>query len=99
MAVNELRALMIMLYEYLVSKGSRLERDYLDLFDSYYKLLLSSRPERRFSSADVLQLIETKSKFDEFCEIQKDIYQILSLYKNAGFGDSAENPPPNSTKY
>lgn len=89
MAVNELRSFIIMLYEYLVSKGSRLEADYIELLDFHYRDMFASRPELKVSTYDLTKLIESKAKFDEFCEIQKELHEIISLYKSSAFGDKA----------
>ena len=70
-----------MLYEYLYLKGNRIEEEYLRLFDLVYKDLFNSRPDRFNEAFDLYKLIQGKSRFDTFCEIQKDIHDILSCYR------------------
>ena len=89
MSVSEITSLVIMLYEYLYNKGNRIEAAYLQELDNHYKHMFNARPERYISSPELLDLIESKARFDQFVEIQKDIYEILSLYKKSAFGDSA----------
>lgn len=88
MAVNELRSFIILIYEYLVSKGSRLEAEYIELLDYHYRDLFASRPELKVTTYDLTKLIESKARFDEFCEIQKELYDIISLYKKGAFSDN-----------
>ena len=38
-------------------------------------------PERHIQSETLLNLIESKARFEEFQRIQKEIYELLQLYK------------------
>lgn len=93
MAVSELSQLVIILYEYLYNKGNRIEKSYNDLLDFHFRDMFSSRPELRLDNYDMLRLVEAHAQFSQFCEIQKEIYDILALYKKAAFGDPAESSP------
>lgn len=88
MSVSETRQLIILLYEYLYNEGNRTEAAYYNSFDKTYRDLFSSHPERRISNERFLECIERKAQFDKFCQVQKDIYDILSLYKDTAFSDS-----------
>lgn len=88
MAVDNLKQLMIMIYEYVYNEGNRVERDYYETLDKHYQHMFSARPERYVTSADLVEIIERKAQFDRFCKTQQDIYKILSLYKNAAFSEN-----------
>ena len=60
----------------------------MELVDKYYHDMFRRMPERHIHNDDMLYLIETKARFDEFCDIQREIYSLLKTY-NPG----AENNP------
>ena len=78
---DELRSLVFLLYEYLYNKGNRLESDYINRFDECYKILFSSRSHSFSDSFQFLELIQAKARFDSYCDIQKELYEILRIYK------------------
>lgn len=80
--MSELRDLILILYEYLYLTGNRLEDEYLRIIDQAYNTLFQHRAEKYIDSYEMLRLIETKARFEEFCKIQADIYKILSCYNN-----------------
>ena len=81
MSVNPTTQLVLLLYEYLYNKGNQLEKSYIDELNSHYKDMFSHRPDLVVDSFDLLKLIETKAKFLMFMDIQKDMYELLKLYK------------------
>ena len=87
MAVNPTTQLVYLIYEYLYNRGNRLERDLLVLVDNYYHDMFSRMPERNIHSDELLELIQTKARFDEFCNIQRDMYMLLKSYQPGGYNN------------
>ena len=84
MSVNPLTQLVLILYEYLYSKGNRLEKNYIDLLDQHYRNMFSSRPEKLINETDMLEIIRKKTEFDSFMQIQKEMYDLLKEYRPGG---------------
>lgn len=81
MSVNPTTQLVLLIYEYLYNKGNQLEKAYIDELNSHYKDMFNHRPDLVVDSFDLLKLIETRAKFLMFMDIQKDMYELLKLYK------------------
>ena len=80
------KQLRIGILEYLLHKGSVIEHEYINILESYYKYILSNRPERvSFSNEQLLKLIESKARIDLFNEVQHEIYELLQLYKEDNY--------------
>ena len=80
------KQLRIGILEYLLHKGSVIEHEYINILESYYKYILSNRPERvSFSHEQLLKLIESKARLDLFNEVQHEIYELLQLYKEDNY--------------
>lgn len=80
------KQLRIGILEYLLHKGSVIEHEYINILESYYKYILSNRPERvSFSNEQLLKLIESKARLDLFNEVQHEIYELLQLYKEDNY--------------
>lgn len=80
MSINPLTQLTIVLYEYLYNTGNKLEYEYRQRLEEYYRGLSRIRPDLYVDNNDLLNLIVSKSRFDEFCAIQSDIYRLLKTY-------------------
>lgn len=76
------KQLRIGIIEYLLHKGSLVEHEYINILESYYKYIISARPERYvFTSQDLLSLIEAQARLSLFNEVQHDLYELLQMYK------------------
>lgn len=87
MSINPTTQVVLLIYEYLYSKGNRLEKRYLDLLDLHYKHMLHVRPERVLRDDDLIELIRCKSEFDLFMQIQREMYEILKEYRPGSVGN------------
>lgn len=81
MAPDRLRQLVLFLYEYFYNNEVRFENEYLSMLNKHYIHMTARYPERYLQDLDMLELIQKKAHLEMFLTIQKDIYDILNLYR------------------
>lgn len=82
MSVEPLRQLVTILYEYCYFNVARLETEYIQALDRYYKDMFYTMPERRVTEYELVDLLNKKIRLEQFREIQNDLYKILKFYEN-----------------
>lgn len=82
MAVDELRSLIIMLFEYFYCFNNRLENDFYQSLDKLWLSLFDHKNDSRVTDYELLNVIKLKSQLDICLKVQKDVYEILNLYRN-----------------
>lgn len=80
MSINPLSQLTVMIYEYLYHTGNTLENELYKRYNDYTKSMMSRRPMRYISDSELLNLIIAKARFEQYCEIQADLYKVLKIY-------------------
>ena len=81
MSINPTSQLVILIFEYLYNRGNRIELEYQQMLDRHYRDMFQRQPERYITSAELIELVEKKAQFDEFCTLQRELYNLLELYR------------------
>lgn len=79
MSVEPLRQLVTILYEYCYFNVARLETEYIQALDRYYKDMFYTMPERRVTEYELVDLLN--KNLTVFVKLQNFIQVVLNFSK------------------